>query len=64
MQIEKVVKLQKQSKDGTISMTLPKMFADIYGYKPGDKIAVVLDTEQNILFLKKSIIKKVKYEYF
>lgn len=53
MQIEKVVKLQKQSKDGTISMTLPKMFADIYGYKPGDKIAVVLDTEQNILFLKK-----------
>lgn len=53
MKIEKTVKLQKQSKDGTISMTLPRIFVNMYQYKPGDKVTVVLDTEQNLLSIEK-----------
>lgn len=38
MQYSKSIKLQKQSQDGTISMTFPKKLVDKLGYKIGDKI--------------------------
>lgn len=53
MKIEKIVKLQKQSKEGTISMTLPKIFVEMFGYKPGDKIKFILDTTNECLTIKK-----------
>ena len=39
------VRAQKQNKDGTISITIPKPFVDQLGYKPGDLFIFVLDTD-------------------
>ena len=55
MKIEKTVKAQKQNKDGTISVTFPKQFADLLGYKAGDLFTFCLDTEtESVCFYKKN----------
>ena len=47
MKIERKVKLQRQSKDGTISLTLPKVIADLKGLKPADVVTVEFDVVKN-----------------
>lgn len=51
MQITQTVKLQRQSKDGTISMTVPKKFVNMYGWKPGDIVTIIFDTD-NVDYIK------------
>ena len=50
--IEKKVKLQRQSTDGTISLTLPKVIAQLKGWKPGDYVIVEFDVEKNEIKIK------------
>ena len=47
MLIEKKVSLQKQTNAGTMSITIPKQFVDIFNLKQGDTITVILDTEKD-----------------
>lgn len=49
MQINKKVKLQKQTKDGTISMTIPKQFVDMFNWVPGDVVTVTFNTENEMI---------------
>ena len=54
MKFEQNVKLQKQSVDGTISMTLPKIFAKQLGWEVRDVVTVELDTDSpDILVIRK-----------
>lgn len=45
MQITKKVKLQRQTVDGSVSMTLPKQIAELKNWKVKDIVYVTLDTE-------------------
>lgn len=47
--MEKLVKLQKQTKEGTISMTLPKFYCEFLKWNVGDSVKVVLDGERIII---------------
>ena len=49
MNIQKC-KLQKQSTDGTISVTVPKKFIKILGWKPQDIVTFVLEGFQIKMF--------------
>ena len=54
MKFEQNVKLQKQSSDGTISMTLPKIFAKQLKWNVRDIVTVELDSDNpNILTIRK-----------
>ena len=54
MKFEQSVKLQKQSTDGTISMTLPKIFAKQLNWNVKDVVTVELDSNNpNILTIRK-----------
>ena len=56
MQINKKVKLQKQTIEGTVSMTLPKQILNVIGWKPGDIITVTLDSNnETIITLSKEV---------
>lgn len=55
MKLEKTCKLQKQTTEGSVSMTLPKQFCQACGFKPGDIVTVTLDSErENTLIITKN----------
>lgn len=45
MRIVKQVNLIKQTANGSVSMTLPKIFVDMYDLKPGDKATFIFDNK-------------------
>lgn len=54
MKLEKKCKLQKQTVEGCVSMTLPKQFCQACGFKPGDIVTVILDSnKENTLTIVK-----------
>ena len=49
MKISQKVRLQKQTKDGTISMTLPKKIMDVVNWQAKDEVIVELDSENEFM---------------
>lgn len=46
MHLNKTRKLQKQTIDGSVSVTLPKPIVHLLGWKPGDVVDISIDTDR------------------
>ena len=49
MNNQQICRLQKQSKEGTISITVPKKFVDVLGWNAKDEIICTLHGEKVVL---------------
>ena len=55
----KIMKIHKQTKDGTATITIPKPYMEFLEWQPGDKITIQLEIQKESIIMKKEIENEI-----